>query len=363
MTSDAVGGVWTYALELSGELSRRDVEVVLAVMGPNPSRAQRESATRIPGLRLHCAELKLEWMNDPWGDVERAGGWLQELAQREGANLIHLNGYTHAALPWRQPVIVVAHSCVCSWWQAVHGEAPPGEWDVYRSKVAAGVRAANHIVAPTFAFLEEFRRWFQPASPTSVIYNARSQALFSCEARRGRDSLVLASGRLWDEAKNMRMLDAAARDLTWPTYVAGNATAPDGAQFSGAAVRCLGSLTDVELASWLKRAAIYVHPAKYEPFGLSVLEAALAGCALVLSDLPSLRELWDGAALFIPSDDPHALHSTLQRLIENRVLRQQLSQTSMQRARRFTPEVMSRDYLGLYTGLLAHQRIQERAIA
>ncbi len=31
-------------------------------------------------------------------------------------------------------------------------------------------------------------------------------------------------------------------------------------------------------------------PARYEPFGLSVLEAALSGCALVLGDIPSLRE-------------------------------------------------------------------------
>jgi hypothetical protein len=35
-----------------------------------------------------------------------------------------------------------------------------------------------------------------------------------------------------------------------------------------------------------------------EPFGLAVLEAAQAGCPLVLSDLPGFRELWDGAALF-----------------------------------------------------------------
>ena len=39
--------------------------------------------------------------------------------------------------------------------------------------------------------------------------------------------------------------------------------------------------------------------ALYEPFGLAVLEAAQAGCALVLSDIPTFRELWDGAALFV----------------------------------------------------------------
>jgi hypothetical protein len=43
MTADAVGGVWTYALELSGALARHDIEVVLATMGPLPDTALRDS--------------------------------------------------------------------------------------------------------------------------------------------------------------------------------------------------------------------------------------------------------------------------------------------------------------------------------
>jgi hypothetical protein len=57
-------------------------------------------------------------------------------------------------------------------------------------------------------------------------------------------------------------------------------------------VRCLGPLEASELAGWMHRAAIYALPARYEPFGLSALEAAQAGCALVLGDLSSLREVW-----------------------------------------------------------------------
>lgn len=46
---------------------------------------------------------------------------------------------------------------------------------------------------------------------------------------------------------------------------------------------------------------IYVHPALCEPFGLAVVEAAQAGCALVLSEIAPLRENWEGAALFFGS--------------------------------------------------------------
>ena len=61
-------------------------------------------------------------------------------------------------------------------------------------------------------------------------------------------------------------------------------------------------------------AAIYALPARYEPFGLSVLEAAQHGCALVLGDIDSLRENWDGAALFVDPDDAGALAASWARL-------------------------------------------------
>ncbi len=58
-------------------------------------------------------------------------------------------------------------------------------------------------------------------------------------------------------------------------------------------------------------AAIFAHPARYEPFGLAVLEAAMAGCALVLGDIPTLRELWDGAAVFVAPGRPDRLGEAL----------------------------------------------------
>jgi glycosyltransferase involved in cell wall biosynthesis len=363
MTADAVGGVWTYAVELCRELNRCDVQVVLAVIGPPPSAAQRAQIAALAGVQLECADYKLEWMHDPWSDVERAGEWLLTLAAREKVDVIHLNGYSHAALPWGRPVLVVAHSCVCSWWRAVHGEAPPAAWDTYRRYVDAGVRAADHIVAPTRAFLEELRRWRRPTGSASVIYNGRAPEHVSPERAGAREPLIFACGRLWDEAKNMRTLDAAAQSLAWPVYVAGDPAAPDGVRFTARGLRLLGVLPPADVAAWLTRAAIYVHPASYEPFGLSVLEAALARCALVLADLPSLRELWGDAALFTPPNDADALRAMLEQLSARPALREQLAQAALRRAQQYTPEAMGREYRDLYTALRDRKRTQERAVA
>jgi len=87
-------------------------------MGGFLKASQAHEAAQISNLTLYESHYKLEWMEDPWTDVEEAGAWLLELAQRVQPDLVHLNNYVHGALPWSVPVLMVGHSCVLSWWQA-----------------------------------------------------------------------------------------------------------------------------------------------------------------------------------------------------------------------------------------------------
>jgi glycosyltransferase involved in cell wall biosynthesis len=103
----------------------------------------------------------------------------------------------------------------------------------------------------------------------------------------------------------------------------------------------------------MARAAVYALPARYEPFGLSVLEAALAGCALVLGDIPSLREVWGDAALFVHPDDGEGLAEALQGLMANPAERERRAALARARALTFTPRRMAEAYLELYAALRA----------
>ena len=73
MTTDAVGGVWQYSLELAAAL---EVEVVLAVLGPAPGAEQRMAA-EVAGVQLVDTGLPLDWLSDgpqavPAGEIGRA---------------------------------------------------------------------------------------------------------------------------------------------------------------------------------------------------------------------------------------------------------------------------------------------------
>lgn len=362
MTADAVGGVWTYALELARGLSARGARVTLAVMGPAASRAQRSEAALVRGLTLRECDHKLEWMDDPWEDVARAGDWLLARERECAPDVIHLNGYAHAALPFRAPVLVAAHSCVCSWWRAVHGlEAPPA-WDRYRATVRAGLHAADVVVAPTHAMLAALAAEHDAPPRARVIPNGRRAA----SARGAKEPFILGAGRLWDEAKNVAALAAVAPLVPWPVYVAGSDADPsrEGEQSNSRSTQLelLGTLSPAVLAGWMQRASVFASPARYEPFGLAALEAAVAGCALVLGDIPSQHEVWGDAALFVAPDDHAALARTLTRLATDTALRTGMAERACQRAARYTIHRMVTGYVDAYAALGSDEHVAQLSL-
>jgi glycosyltransferase involved in cell wall biosynthesis len=349
MTTDAVGGVWTYALELSRALQRHDVDISLATMGPRASAGQRAEAMALRNVRLHESDYRLEWMEHPWDDVDRAAEWLLHLEKEGRPDIVHLNGFAHGDLAWAAPVLIVAHSCVRSWWEAVHGEDAPSEWQSYKERVRAGLRAADLVIAPTRAMRSSLVRLYGPLPRLRVIFNGRDASRF---AAAEKEPFVLSAGRLWDEAKNLAALERAAAELPWPVYVAGDRVSPRGEAERPSALHVLGALDSRKLAEWMARASIYVLPAYYEPFGLSALEAALAGCALVLADIPSLRELWHDTATFVSPRDHVALAVAIRQLIGDPALRQARASQAQQRARMLGPARMARQYHAAYATLL-----------
>lgn len=321
MTADTVGGVWTYARELGRELEAYDVDVQIATMGPPP----RETEDGV-----HVSSFRLEWEDDPWDDVDRAGAWLLELEDELEPDVVHLNGFAHGSLPWRAPVVVAAHSDVVSWWWAVHGAPPPERFDAYRSAVEAGLRAADLVVAPTHAVLADLERHYRFGGRRTVIPNGRTPG-----GAGAKEPFVLGLGRFWDEAKNVAALGRVREQCPWPIVLAGDGTA----------------LGKVDPAPLLARAAVFASPARYEPFGLAILEAALAGCALVLGDIASLREVWRDAALFVPPDDDDAIAAGLRLVTRDPELRRELAERARRRAARYTPHAMARGYVEAYERL------------
>jgi glycosyltransferase involved in cell wall biosynthesis len=354
MTADAVGGVWPYALDLAAALARRhNVETTLAVLGPLPDEDQRWSAGLVPGLRLVETALPLDWLAGRPEDVEAAGRRIAALAVDAGAEMVQLNSPALAAeAAFPVPIVAVHHSCVATWWAGVRTDPLPDDFAWRAELVRRGLHAADAVVAPSRAFARDTRAVHRLPTLPAAVWNGRA-APPQLEAEGDPAEFVFSAGRLWDDGKNVRALDNAVARLGVRLLLAGPLTGPNGARATPRHALCLGTLSGDAMRDCLARRPVFASTALFEPFGLAVLEAAQAGCALVLSDIPTFRELWADAAIFVPPRDETAIAAALDRVLRDRGLRDHLGEAARRRAARYTIAAMADRMAGLYRGLAA----------
>jgi glycosyltransferase involved in cell wall biosynthesis len=363
MTTDAVGGVWRYSLDLAAELASRRVETVLAVLGPEPSEEQCCEAAGI-GLSLIVTGLPLDWLAKAPSDLAATGRSIARLAEEVGADLVHLNSPAAAAdADFAIPVVAVCHSCVATWWAAVKHGRLPADFRWRTDLLRAGLGAADLLIAPTHAFADAVRQTYALPSHPTVVHNGRKPPAAADLQGPVAGIFVFTAGRLWDEGKNVAVLDRAAERLSIKAFAAGPLAGPNGTQSVLRRLSPLGSLSAGAVRSWLAREPIFVSVSLYEPFGLGVLEAAQAGCPLVLSDIPTFRELWDGAAVFVDPNDESALAAAITRLAEDTNHRCQMSVAAQSRADCYGLDAMATRMLAIYRSVVPAAPDVRRAVA
>jgi hypothetical protein len=338
MTANAVEGDWPYALTLAAALARRGVRTSMAVFTSGLPPSLRAEAWAVPGLQIFEGR-----------DTRKAGEWLLSLARVLRPDVVQLDRPALGELGWPVPSIVVVHRCPCLWWEAVRGQGAPRK--SHREEARRGLVGAARVVATSKAMLGALERHHGPLPTGRVVPDARPPSPV-----RGleKESWVLASGSAGDEAMNVGVLQTAARTL--PIRVAGDPVDPSGAEPERGGLQLVGRLGPESMRVAMARAAVYAQPALFEPFGLTVLDAALQGCALVLSDLPSLREAWDGAATFVTPRDGEAWAAELRQLLEDVPRRRRLAEAARARAGDFRPERQAEEMLRIYEGARGEAR-------
>jgi glycogen(starch) synthase len=352
MTTDTVGGVWSFTKELSSGLLKDGCSVALVSLGREPSSAQRQWADVQNALwgaqfRYVALDTPLEWMQENENAFSGAAPILEQIAEEFGAELLLSSQYCFGALKVNIPRVIVAHSDVLSWAEACRPNGlEESQWlQRYRELVQRGLDEADGVVAPTQWMLEALAGNFQLPRYRRVIANGRTLPV---EPTTEKKSQAVTAGRLWDEAKNLKMLDEV--DSPIPLMIAGEAEYGSARlSMDGTDIRHLGALDENELHELFRESAIYICTSRYEPFGLAPLEAAQCGCTVLANDLPSLREVWGDAALYFSG--PESLSSWLWRLSDHPWLLKEAQEIAEDRAREYSGEQMSAGYLELFRSI------------
>jgi glycogen synthase len=357
VTADTLGGVWTYTRELVAGLHARGHRVTLVSFGDIPTADQSSWTAELQNVDFRPTAFRLEWMQDVDADLAASANYLSAVINEVKPDVLHLSQFYYGDLECDVPRLVVAHSDVVTWWESVHGKEPPeGSWmKSYRAAVARTLSGADALVAPSHWMLNAFERAHGRAQKSSVVYNGRTPGLFNPHARK--KDFALSVGRIWDLGKNSVLLSRIGAPL--PIYLVGSDQNPSGGPDGPMTAVDNGSITfkgpqdGKQLQELFADAPIYIATSQYEPFGLAPLEAAFSRCAIVCSDIPSLREIWGDTAIYFANNDALSLLNALNGLVEDPGRVNAAASKAFRRAMRYyTSSRMVDDYMELYKNLV-----------
>jgi len=355
ITSDTLNGNWTYTRELVSGLITRGLRVTLVSFGEIPLPEQTAWMERLHGLTYHPTAFRLDWMEEGREDFADASDYLCSLVRDTRPDVFHSNHLCYGALPADIPRVVVAHGDLITWWKAAHGREPKNSvwlrW--YRQTISEGLASASAVVAPNEWLLGAMRSCYGSGAREQVIHNGRNPIFFNPYLTK--EDTVLAVGRLLDPAKQVNLLIQQTHAV--PVCIVGDeqpaTNSPVRAdvrfQDGDAGVTLRGPQSESQMRVLYSKASIFAGTSRYEPSGITILEAALSRCALVLNDIPSLRELWGNAALYFATNDAESLADTVRLVSEDTELRRNFANRAFQRAREcFNAHRMTDNYIQLY---------------
>lgn len=284
--------------------------------------------------------------------------WLPKVITARGAALFHA---PHFNIPIWSPVPVVAtiHDVI----YLSHPASAPGflarryaAWMLRKTaRSAARVITVSAAAADAIAAALPLRR----EDLVVIPHSAEEMARWVGQVRRGGAAMInrrildlprfiLAVGNHLPH-KNLPALIAALAELKslgFPRLVLalagprgrGTRAVESAARRLGVGeqVIILGEVADRDLAWLYNSAALLVHPSKAEGFGLPVLEAMAAGCPVVASDIPALRELGGDALNLCPPDKPEAFAAAIARLLLNSKVAEEAGRRGVERSRGFS---------------------------
>ena len=347
MTTDAIGGVWSFTQELASGLLEHGCAVALVSVGRLPDEQQQHWAAEMERrwnknrFRFCSSQAPLEWMQENERAYCEAEPIVLHMADDFGVDVLHCNQFCFGALPVSVPKIVTAHSDVLSWADCCrHIPLEDSAWlRQYRLLVCEGLRQADAVIAPTRWMLDALSRNYRLPRDRQVISNGRT---VDAVREIPRKLQAVTAGRLWDEGKNIGMLATVVWPM--PLVIAGEDRCEHVAAVERFAhAQFTGVLSQDALFSIFTESAIYICCSQYEPFGLAPLEAALCGCAVLAKNIPSLREVWEDGAIYF--EDAETLSQVLHALQADTQLLADAQVRSLTRARRYSREAMTSAYL------------------
>ncbi len=311
------GGDTTQILSTAEALRRRGVQVDLASERPADLRTYDifhlfhldrvwENVEHARRLRAAGRPLVLSTIYWPSDEFDRGG---RVGLQGRLARLVGSNAYQNLRVLQRHLLATI------------EGRRPPHfsrAWFSFRRGVHELLAAAAVLLPNSRAEQAQIERQFEIMRPVVIVPNAADTATFGPpnEPAPRRDG-VLCVGRI-EPRKNQLALIEALRGTGIPLTLVGRSGRfyqqyyARCQEAAGAHVRFLDAQPPAALRELYHRARVHACVSWYETPGLVSLEAALCGCALVVTPGGCTREYFGDAAHYARPEDPDFIRAAVQ---------------------------------------------------
>lgn len=166
------------------------------------------------------------------------------------------------------------------------------------------------------AVANNFNNSFENFQITSTIYSI------------SKHKYILAVSSI-DPRKNLQLLIDSFEELKLEDYklvLVGNKSSHFNVKLISNSHNIIftGFVSDSDLSHLYKKCEFFIYPSLYEGFGIPPLEAMKNGCAVIVSDIPSLKEVCFDAVLYVNPNDSDSIKNGMMKIITDSILKEKL---------------------------------------
>ncbi len=231
----------------------------------------------------------------------------------------------------------------------------------FRHVLAHAINTSKKIIAVSHATKTDILKHFPdvPEKKIVVIYEGVTSLSLGAAAKAADEPFLLYVGNCYPHKNLDTLLDAfdllhqsspevhlviAGRSDAFSKRLEQNAHHHPSASF----IHFVKDPDDTRLSELYQQTTAYVFPSRVEGFGLPPLEAMSLDVPVAVSDIASLREILGEAAVYFPPSDPNAMAKTLDQLLKDGALRQQLIANGREQIKRYSWKKMAEETVSVY---------------
>ncbi|MFC1498419.1 glycosyltransferase family 4 protein [Verrucomicrobiota bacterium] len=365
-----IGGVEQGALQITKHVARKGGEVLLACkeIRKNDVRHLFDSMDGITVVPIPISSHSISVAN-----ARIDSGFFQDLAEREGADLIHF--FYNWSFPFRKkvPSVLTIHDVIPFTFREAMGAFR--NRFIYKPSLRMACRLNNVITTVSeYSKKDISEKTGTPLSKINVIYNGLrnpdtldSEIKIQLEKKFNLENgCILNVGGIHERKNIPRLIEAFAEFVKNKGYkgnllITGSVSgapyqekmkkicdeAITRANMKGRVI-FTGFISEKELDILLEIADVFIYPSLYEGFGIPILESMQAGTPVITSAATAMPEVADGAAILVDPYNVEQMALELSRVLCDKSLRNDLIAKGKKRARTFSWEKNGGEYMDLY---------------